>query len=171
MQRDRKFLHKYWIVFGSLAFIVLALLIRPTNPTQELRTSDSREYRDALEDRIRPFGQVYMPGEEIHAGKPLVIVATQFDPVATTMSGPQVYNAACIACHATGVGGAPTVGDAAAWQARVAQGNDVLYSHAIDGYIGSAGFMPQKGGRDDLSNDEVRGAVDYMVAQLQNSRQ
>ena len=84
------------------------------------------------------------------------------------MSGPQVYNAACIACHGSGIGGAPTVGDAAAWQARIAQGNDTLYLHAIEGYTGSTGFMPPKGGRMDLSDDEVRGAVDYMISEVQN---
>jgi cytochrome c5 len=82
------------------------------------------------------------------------------------MSGPQVYNSACIACHGTGIGGAPTIGDRAAWQPRIAQGNDTLYLNALKGYTGSTGFMPEKGGRLDLSDDEIRDAVDYMVAAL-----
>jgi cytochrome c5 len=83
------------------------------------------------------------------------------------LSGPQVYNEACIACHGSGIGGAPKFGDAAAWGPRIAQGNPTLYDHAINGFTGSAGFMPQKGARVDLSDQEVRDAVDYMVSQSQ----
>ena len=49
----------------------------------------------------------------------------------------------------------------------IAQGMDVLKDHAINGYTGSAGYMPAKGGRVDLSDDEVAAAVDYMVAESQ----
>lgn len=167
MKRDHKFIDRHWVVVGIFAIGILALAITMSNLMQDLDKGDSEEYRALVEDRIRPLGQVYMPGEEIHAGKPLVAVAARPEPVATTMSGPQVYNAACIVCHASGIGGAPTMGDDAAWQARIAKGNDTLYLNAIDGYVGSTGFMPQKGGRLDLSDDEVRSAVDYMVAELQ----
>ena len=167
MKRNHKFIDRYWVIIGILAIGILALAIRILNPAQDLDTRISKEYQAAVEDRIRPFGQIYMPGEEIHAGKPLVVVAVQSEPVVYTMSGPQVYNAACIVCHGSGIGGAPTLGDDVAWQARIAKGNDTLYLNAIEGYIGSTGFMPQKGGRLDLSDDEVRHAVDYMISELQ----
>ena len=167
MKREHKFIDRYWVIIGILAIGIVALAIRMSDRTQDLDTSKSGEHQASVEDRIRPFGQVYMPGEEIHAGKPLVVIPAQSEPVATTMSGPQVYNAACIVCHATGIGGAPTMGDDAAWQARIAKGKDTLYLHAIEGFIGSTGFMPQKGGRVDLSDDEVRRAVDYMLSELQ----
>ena len=167
MKQDHKFINRYSVVIGILAIGILALAVKMSNLTQDLDTTESKEYQAAVEDRIRPFGQVYMTGEEIHAGKPLVAVAAQSEPVVYTMSGPQVYNLACIVCHGSGIGGAPTIGDDAAWQARIAKGNDILYLNAIEGYIGSTGFMPQKGGRIDLSDDEVRGAVDYMVSELQ----
>ena len=72
---------------------------------------------------------------------------------------------ACNACHGLGVAGAPKVGDAAQWVDRIAQGMDVLKKHAIEGYQGDAGFMPAKGARLDLSDEEVNAAVDYMVAE------
>ena len=78
-----------------------------------------------------------------------------------------MYNAACIVCHGGGIGGAPIL-EASAWQERVAQGTDTLYRHAIEGYQGSAGYMPPKGGRLDLSDGEVEAAVDYMVAEATN---
>jgi cytochrome c len=81
------------------------------------------------------------------------------------MTGPQVYNTACLACHAAGVGGAPVVGDTGQWTDRIAQGVDVLKKHAIEGFSGAAGYMPPKGGRIDLSDEEVASAVDYMVGE------
>ena len=83
--------------------------------------------------------------------------------VSSIRSGQEVYGAACAVCHQAGVAGAPKFGDSGAWQARIAKGNDKLYSNAINGYVGKAGVMPAKGGRPDLSNEEVENAVDYMT--------
>jgi cytochrome c5 len=85
---------------------------------------------------------------------------------AAPLTGPQVYNAVCIACHAPpGVGGAPALGDSDAWATRIAQGMDTLIDHALHGFTGSTGVMPKKGERVDLSDEEIIGAVEYMVAQ------
>jgi cytochrome c5 len=85
---------------------------------------------------------------------------------ATAMAdGKATYTQACAACHAAGVAGSPKLGDKAAWKARIAQGKDTLYEHAIKGFKGKAGFMPAKGGRADLSDDAVKAAVDYMVSE------
>ena len=117
----------------------------------------------ATVDRISPVGQVYLPGDEVSAGQPQVEEAVHAEPVATVLSGPQVYNEACLMCHGSGIGGAPMLVDKESWAPRIAQGNDTLYQHAIEGYTGQSGFMPPKGARMDLSDDEVRGAVDYMI--------
>lgn len=78
---------------------------------------------------------------------------------AEAMSGEEVYNSACVACHAAGVAGAPKLGDAAIWEPRIAQGDDVLYDHAINGFKA----MPAKGGNTSLSDESVKAAVDYMI--------
>ena len=83
----------------------------------------------------------------------------------TLQTGTQVYNAACMGCHAAGVAGAPKVGDTAAWSARIAQGYDTLVSHAVVGYKGAGGVMPAKGGNPDLDDVEVARAVAYMANQ------
>jgi cytochrome c5 len=100
-------------------------------------------------------------------------VATQAAPVskheavAAPLTGPQVYQAVCIACHAPpGLGGAPALGDSDAWAARIAQGMDTLIDHALHGFSGNAGIMPKKGGRVDLSDEEIIGAIEYMVDQV-----
>lgn len=79
--------------------------------------------------------------------------------------GEAVYKQTCSACHAAGVAGAPKLADKADWQPRIAQGMDVLYEHSIKGYQGKKGFMPPKGGNMSLSDEQVKAAVEYMVAQ------
>ena len=168
MNRDQKFFDRYSLVLGVLGAIALAILVfamKLSDMTQDVYTRDGDEYQAALAERIRPFGDVYLPGEEQEASAPTVKTAAEPAPVATVMSGPQVYNNACIACHSTGVGGAPMVGDADAWAPRIAQGMDTLNEHAINGFTGSAGFMPAKGARLDLSDAEIHNAVGYMVAE------
>jgi len=78
--------------------------------------------------------------------------------------GEETFKKTCALCHQTGAAGAPIAGNKADWEARIAQGNDVLYERAIKGYTGSKGAMPAKGGNASLSDDEVKAAVDFMVA-------
>ena len=81
--------------------------------------------------------------------------------------GKEVYDTACFVCHAMGIAGAPKLDDKAAWAPRIAQGMEILVSHAINGFQGNSGVMPPKGGRTDLSDDDVAQAVAYMVEQAQ----
>ena len=158
----------YSLVIGVLAVFALGILVlamKMSDITQGLYTADTDEYQAAVAERLRPFGQVYLPGEEAAASAPQVAEAQHADPVDTALTGPQVYNEACIACHGSGIGGAPVVGDAGAWVDRIAQGADTLYEHAIGGYTGSSGYMPPKGARMDLSDAEINDAVDYMIGE------
>ncbi len=74
----------------------------------------------------------------------------------------QLYQGACMACHAAGVAGAPKFGDAAAWSDRAAKGLDALVTSAVNGI----GAMPPRGGSQ-LGDDEIRAVVAYI---LDNSR-
>lgn len=78
-------------------------------------------------------------------------------------TGEKVYKSTCGICHKSGLGGAPRIGSKDDWEARLAQGKDLLYDRAIHGYRGSKGSMPARGSNVRLSDDEVRAAVDYMV--------
>jgi cytochrome c5 len=91
-------------------------------------------------------------------------LALAFSTSIAQADGAAIYNSSCAACHAQGVAGAPKFGDAAAWKDRIAQGNDTLYEHAIKGFQGKSGYMPPKGGFANLSDDEVKSAVDHMVS-------
>ena len=76
------------------------------------------------------------------------------------VDGKTVYDKVCVACHTPGIAGAPKLGDKAAWQARLQQGNDTLYLHALKGIRA----MPPKGGAPDLPDEHIKAAVDYMTA-------
>ncbi len=80
--------------------------------------------------------------------------------------GEKVYKKVCALCHSSGVAGAPIPGNKADWDARIAQGEDVLYKHAIEGFTGEKGMMPPRGGGSNLTDDEVKAGVDYMVGKL-----
>ncbi len=77
------------------------------------------------------------------------------------------YDGKCAACHGFGVAGAPKVGEAAQWSDRIAKGEDTLYENAINGFTGETGVMPAKGGFVNLSDDEVKAIVDYMIVNSQ----
>jgi len=119
------------------------------------------ETEQQIAERIAPFGRVILPGDdaELAAAATVPTVA----PAAVKLSGPQVYNVACLACHGPGIAGAPRTGEAGDWTDRLAQGMDTVYRHALEGFTGSAGYMPPKGGRTDLSDEEIIAAVDFMV--------
>jgi cytochrome c5 len=170
LKRDQKFFDLYSLVIGVLALVILGIFVlsmKMTKLTQDIYTSGTEEYRASVADRLRPFGQVYLPGEEHQADQPVIQHAAAAEPVEAALSGPQVFNEACIACHGSGIGGAPVLSDKQNWAPRIAQGTDVLYQHAIEGYTGQAGYMPPKGARLDLSDEEVNDAVDYMLSEVQ----
>ncbi|CAH1746987.1 Cytochrome C [Thauera humireducens] len=82
-------------------------------------------------------------------------------------AGESVYKKTCALCHSSGVAGAPIPGNKDEWGPRIAQGNDTLYKHAIEGFTGEKGMMPARGGAATLSDDDVKAAVDFMVAKSQ----
>ena len=73
-----------------------------------------------------------------------------------------IYNNACQACHMAGAAGAPQL-VAEQWEDRLDKGEDTLVSHAINGF----NAMPARGGRTDLSDEQVRASVEYMLAQIE----
>lgn len=99
------------------------------------------------------------------ASAPAQAAAPTPAPAAENALGKSVYGKTCALCHGAGVAGAPKPGDKADWGPRIAQGDATLYKHAIEGYTGSKGLMPARGGGASLSDDEVKAAVDFMVAQ------
>ena len=113
------------------------------------------EFAALTEARIAPVGQVLIATEQEMAE---LGAATSGD-----VGGEKIYMSACFACHATGVADAPKYGVNQEWTERIAQGVEVLYDHSINGF----NAMTPKGGFINLSDDDVRAAVDYMVSGVQ----
>lgn len=102
---------------------------------------------------------------ETAAPAPAAPPAAEPAAVADSSPGKGIYNKNCAMCHSSGAGGAPIPGGKTEWAPRIEQGMGVLYKHAIEGFTGAKGVMPPRGGAASLPDDDVKAAVDYMVAQ------
>ncbi len=98
------------------------------------------------------------------------VAAQPFDPMALELSDPHLIEgrttwvATCGQCHVRGLGGAPIIADKAAWAPRIAKGKETLYDHAINGFSGpQMNEMPPKGGFTELTDEEVKRAVDFVI--------
>jgi cytochrome c5 len=147
-------------------FVLMVILIIGAN----MIAGDNRTAADAdtkAPESIMPVGKVKEPGTAP------AVAETETAPAAATteaasaqpaaVDGAQVYNMACMACHATGAAGAPKMGDKANWAPRISQGMDILLEHATKGFKGNSGYMPPKGGRADLSVAQIEAAIEHMV--------
>jgi cytochrome c5 len=79
---------------------------------------------------------------------------------AVVRTSESIVRAQCATCHESGQGGAPKIGDRAAWIPRLKRGLDPLVASAVHGH----GPMPPRGGLPDLSDAEIRGAIVYMFS-------
>lgn len=87
----------------------------------------------------------------------IVISATMLTATgAAAADGQAVYDANCAMCHKMMK---PKTGDKAAWAPLIAQGIDSLTANTIKG----KGMMPPKGGKPNLSDADIKAAVQYMV--------
>ena len=170
------------IVVVVLAFLIPILGIAAISSLVATggRGSEASSSEAAIAARIKPVGTVVIDTSQ--PALPSVSAAPAAVPAASTVAvavptipaaatapaakpdGKKVYDTACMACHATGIAGAPKLGDKDAWTARIAQGLDTLHMHAIKGFQGKTGVMPPKGGAMTLSDAEVSAAVDFMLA-------
>lgn len=108
---------------------------------------------DTVKKRIAPVGNVYLAGAQPVA--PVVPAGPR--------TGADIYQTTCFGCHGTGAGGAPKKGDAAAWAPRIAQGSDVLFNHAWNGFTGNSGMMPARGTCMSCSEDEIKDTIKFMT--------
>jgi cytochrome c5 len=155
-EKDRRFLRNFSVLITLLAVFATAMiyLSRHVGPLDEAPGGTEEVAR-----RIAPVGQVNTKA----VVEPEAPAAPVADAGASGDRGQQVYDNACFVCHATPAVGAPVMGDAADWAPRLEKGIDVLYGSALNGFQGEKGVMLPKGGRPDLSDEDVKAAVRYMV--------
>lgn len=167
--QDQRFFDGFMLIAGILVGVGVGLIFMVSMTfieTQGEFALDDPTVQAAINGRIEPVGNIVLLGSAELAAAATAPVVNPV-PVAEVRTGPQVYNEACIVCHAPpGVAGAPVLGDAAAWAGRVEQGTEMLNDHVLNGFQGNTGVMPPKGGRLDFSDEEVIAAMQYMLDQL-----
>ena len=121
--------------------------------------STSGDTLDDIRNRLAPFGSSCLEGDEecgsVPAASP-VVVAVATGP----MSGQEVYDRFCFACHATGIAEAPLLQNAEQWALRLEKGMDELLRTSTTGL----GAMPPKGTCMTCSDDEMVDAIRYLSA-------
>jgi cytochrome c5 len=136
------------VAFFLVIVIGIILLVSFVTNTHTAGAGSDSQSAAAVNARIAPMADEGFTLRDANAPKVL-------------QSGAAVYTAVCAACHATGLAGAPKIGDAGAWGPRIGQGYDTLLKHAVEGIRA----MPAKGGNPDLDDVEVARALVYMANQ------
>jgi cytochrome c5 len=172
-KQDTHFVNVFSMVIGllvAIAIVLFALARFVASRTQDLQVLTEADYARNVAARIQP------PVQEAIAGKDNSALAIKAEapaaagtaaPAAVPKNGTELFEQTCSVCHAQGIAGAPKAGDKAAWGPRIVKGKALLYEHAVNGFQGSSGVMPPKGGRTDVSDDLVKQAVDHMVQMAQ----
>lgn len=167
---DMTFLKNFTLVIIALAVLaallmVAALVVHNRQPSEPSPVAEQR-----VLDRIRPAGGVYAgdSGAAAMAQAAETARAAAATQVAYggTLDGGEIYQQLCGACHTSGAGGAPQLVQAA-WTQRIAQGQDVMVRHSIEGFQGEYGLMPARGGNPSLTDEQVEATVVWMVDNLQ----
>lgn len=151
---DKAFFKNFTLVMGVLfvIFFICIAVARLITP--------GGEHDDAIlanvAERIKPIGEVMTDPAALQAK--LAANKTERAPY----TGEQLVSKVCGACHQGGLLGAPKIGDKAAWASRKASagGLDGLVAVAIKG----KGQMPARGGDPELSDAEIKAAIEYMLS-------
>ena len=167
-KQDQRFYDSFMLVLGIFAGIIVGIIFMKAFMSAGDGAAMNADPAAAamVAERIRPLGRVALIGDPDVGVRP--VIATESQSVGAPLSGPQVYNDICYLCHAApGVAGAPVLGEVDVWAPRISQGLDILRDHVLNGYQGELGFMPPKGGRMDLSDEEILAGLDFMLSEAQ----
>jgi cytochrome c5 len=170
-QDDRIFLQRFSLIIAALAVAAVLIIFVASAMNARLAGSDAPSRETAKVDRIQPMFGVYT-GDSAPAAQTAAAedgdtageqaAAEQQVAFGGSTDGEMIYNNACQACHMAGAAGAPQL-VAEQWGERLDKGMDTLVDHAINGF----NAMPARGGRTDLSDEQVRASVEYMLSQVQ----
>jgi len=153
-QQDRSFLTIFTAIMGVLALISVAIffIAQLVSKVITYQGDDGSRLVASVEKRLAPVGRVVLVGDE---GEGAVAAQT------ADLTGEQIVAQVCAACHQAGVLEAPKIGSKDQWEPRLENGLDTIVANAINGI----NAMPARGGNPDLSDELVRDATLYMMAQ------
>jgi len=166
---DLEFLKKFSLVIGFLMLVTLGLIVAAHFINGAIPPEVNPDVAKRTQERIAPVGAVYAgsTGAAAQQAAQAAAAASAASQVAYggTTDGSVIFNNLCTGCHTSGAGGAPTM-DQSHWGERIAKGKDTLHKHAIEGFTGSTGVMPPKGGNPALTDEQVIATVDWMLSNL-----
>ncbi|HOX72306.1 MAG: c-type cytochrome [Dokdonella sp.] len=169
-QTDAVFLKHFAQLIGFLVLVCALLIALGYSIYSRHPSPENPGKAKVLAQRLAPVGAVYSGDTgraaiEAAAAAAKAAAASQV-AYGGTLEGNVIFGNLCHACHTTGAGGAPMLTDKAHWAPRLAAGVDTLVKHAIEGYTGSAGMMPAKGGNPSLTDEQVKATVEWMITQI-----
>ncbi|AKS42889.1 c-type cytochrome [Wenzhouxiangella marina] len=164
-QHDREFIKRFSLTLVALMVftVVIIFVARGIHGTMERSESQARTV--AKQERILPVAGVYAGDTGRAAAQAAAEAARAAAPAVAfegSLDGQMIYDRVCGTCHNAGAAGAPQL-IAAAWDGRLDKGRDQLVANAINGI----NAMPARGGRMDLSDEQVAASVDYMLGALE----
>ncbi len=152
---DKTFFSTFAIVMGALFafFFAIIFLAGKLSGGNEV---DQKALAKVVDGNTAPVAKVITDASQL-------VKATPKAEAHAPLTGEQVVAQTCSGCHGAGVLGAPKIGDKADWGKRksAAGGLDGLVAHALAG----KNSMPPRGGNADLSDSEVKAAVEAMLKQ------
>ncbi len=161
---DRVFLQRFSLVLVLLAVFTAAIIIIAVTLHGTVEREEPMAREEARAQRLMPVAGVFA-GETGRAAAQAAREAAASQEVAVafdgSLDGQLIYDRACGTCHESGAGGAPLM-VAGEWVGRVEKGMEELVANAINGI----GAMPPRGGRRDLSDEQIEVSVAFMLDML-----
>lgn len=160
-QTDKTFIKNVSIVLAILVvFTIVIMFVARDIGFKDDEAANNPSRVTTTEERIRPVAGVHT-GE---AGAAAIAAAASAEPEVQTaafdgsLDAQMIYNSVCGVCHGTGAAGAPIPGSPEMAQ-RADKGIDALLQTAVNGI----NAMPARGGRADLTDEQVRVAIEFMI--------
>jgi cytochrome c5 len=159
-EADKAFLKNVSIVLVIMVVFTFTIVFvaRDLGVQDEEGVNPSRD--SIASERIKPVADIYTGEDGAAAIEEATATAAPEQAVAFdgSLDGEKIYTSVCAACHATGVANAPKPGSDEMAQ-RAEKGADALIKTAIDGL----NAMPARGGRPDLSDEQIKAVVEFML--------
>ena len=161
---DSHFVKTFGALIAGLAVFAVLLILLAIYMHSKLDSDENPVREAAIAARIAPAGAVYAGETGRAAQQAAAEAAASKVAFEGSLDGELIYKNVCTACHGGSMAGGAPAPTKEAWAPRLAKGMELLVKHAIEGFKGDAGQMPAKGGRLDLSDEQVEASVEYMVA-------
>lgn len=144
---------------GSICLAGQACVGTVAGAMTEASVADAAE--PAIEAAAAAVTEVVEEAIEAAAEPAADAASMEVSAAASEFDAAGAYQMSCNACHGSGAAGAPMLGDAGAWEARMEKGMDALMSNVING----VGAMPARGICMTCSDGDLQDIVNYMLAQ------